>query len=54
MKNKGLPSLHHGHGDQMVKVKVTVPKKVSKKQKDLIKQLKEEKPSKSFFKKIFG
>ncbi|PIN76572.1 molecular chaperone DnaJ [Candidatus Woesearchaeota archaeon CG10_big_fil_rev_8_21_14_0_10_36_11] len=54
MKNKGLPSLHHSHGDQMVKVKVTVPQKVSKKQKELIKQLKEEKPSKSFFKKIFG
>ncbi len=55
MKGKGVPSVHgHNHGDQMVKVQITVPKKVTKKQKDLIKQLKEEKPIKSFLKKIFG
>ena len=54
MKGQGLPSLHHGKGDQMVKVHITVPKKFTKKQKDLIKQLKEEKPTKSFLKKIFG
>ncbi|MBR9683327.1 molecular chaperone DnaJ [Candidatus Woesearchaeota archaeon] len=55
MKGKGLPYLNHsGSGDQMVKVRIEVPKKVSKKQKELIKQLKENKPSKGFFKKFFG
>ncbi len=55
MRGKGLPSLRHsGNGDQMVKVKIEVPKKLTKKQTELIKQLKEEKPSKSFLKMIFG
>jgi len=55
MKNKGIPYLnHHDTGDQMVKVNIQVPKKLSKKQKELIRQLKEEKPSKSFFSKFFG
>ncbi len=54
MKGKGLPELRGSQGDQMVKVKIEVPKKVSKKQKDLLKQFKEEKPIKSFLKKIFG
>ncbi|MEK6938559.1 MAG: molecular chaperone DnaJ [Nanoarchaeota archaeon] len=55
MKDKGLPVLNQEvYGDEMVKVKIEVPKKLSKKQQDLIKQLDEEKPSKSFFKKIFG
>lgn len=55
MNNKGLRDVHNSHtGDQMVKVKIEVPKKLTKKQKDLIKQLKEEKPSKGFLKKIFG
>lgn len=55
MKNKGFPYLGHvGSGDQMVKVMVQVPKKLTKKQKGLIKQLKEEKPSNNFFKKFFS
>lgn len=55
MRDKGLPHVHGSyHGDQMVKVKIVVPKKLSKKQKELIKQMKEEKPSKSFFKKWLG
>jgi molecular chaperone DnaJ len=55
MNDKGIPSVHNHHsGDEMVKVKIEVPKKLSKKQKELIMQLKEEKPSKSFLKKIFG
>jgi len=55
MRDKGIPYLNHpGSGDQMVKVTIQVPTKLSKKQKELIKQLKEEKPYKSFFKKIFG
>ncbi|MBS3166300.1 molecular chaperone DnaJ [Candidatus Woesearchaeota archaeon] len=54
MKGKGLPSLRHEHGDEMVKVRIEVPKKLSKKQIDLVKQLKEEKPNKSFMERIFG
>ncbi len=55
MKHKGIPSIHgHDQGDQMVKVHIEVPKKLSKKQLDLIKQIDEEKPSKSFIEKIFG
>jgi hypothetical protein len=38
----------------MVKVQITVPDKLTKKQKDLIKQLKEDKPIKSFLKKVLG
>jgi len=55
MRGKGLPSVHQGEkGDQLVKVTIEVPKKLKKKQLDLIKQLNEEKPSSSFFKKFFG
>lgn len=55
MKNKGLPSVHDSsQGDQMVKIRIEVPKKLSKKQIELIKQLKEEKPSKNFLERIFG
>ena len=53
MRGKGLPSLRHDeHGDQLVKVRIQVPKKLSKKQIELLKQFKEEKPS--FFEKVFG
>ena len=55
MRDKGIPFLNHpGSGDQMVKVAIQIPTKLSKKQTELVKQLKEEKPSKSFLKKIFG
>lgn len=55
MRDKGFPFLNHpGSGDQMVRVSIQVPKKITKKQKELIHQLKEEKPAKSFFRKIFG
>ena len=55
MKNLGLPSVQDSHkGDQLVKVKIEVPQKLSKKNIDLIKQLKEDKPSQSFLKKFFG
>lgn len=56
MRGKGLPSLNsknHG-GDQMVKVHLEVPTKLTKKQKELLLQLQEEKPSKSFLDKVFG
>ncbi len=54
MKGKGMPSLRGKQGDQMVKVHVEIPTKLTKKQKDLIKQLSQKKPSKSFLEKIFG
>lgn len=55
MKDKGMPFLNHpGAGDQLVKVNIHVPAKLSNKQKELISQLNEEKPSKSFFKNLFG
>ncbi|MBT4651093.1 molecular chaperone DnaJ [Candidatus Woesearchaeota archaeon] len=55
MKNQGLPYLNHvGNGDQFVKVQIEVPKKITKKIKDTLKQLKESKPNKSFLKKIFS
>ncbi len=55
MQGKGMPSLRsHGHGDQLVKVKIEVPKKLSKKQIELIKELHEEKASKGFLKRMFG
>ncbi|NQV08872.1 molecular chaperone DnaJ [Candidatus Woesearchaeota archaeon] len=55
MKEKGLPHLHgYGSGDQMVRVIVQVPEKLSKKQKELLKEfgkdLKDK--NKSFFSKI--
>jgi|SRR3989344_7526706 len=55
LREKGLPSIHgSGPGDQMVKVRIEVPKKLTKKQKDLIIELHEEKLSKSFLKRVFG
>ena len=55
MKGKGMPHVRgSGSGDQMVKVKIEVPKKVNKAQKDLLKKMKEDKPIKSFLKKVFG
>lgn len=44
IKGKGLPSVHHPkrHGDQVVRFVVRVPKKLSKKQRELLKQLMDE------------
>ena len=55
MKGQGIPHLRgSGKGDQMVKVAIQVPKKLSKKQKELIEKLGEEKASKGFLKNFFG
>ena len=55
MRGKGLSSVKsETKGDQMVKVRITIPKKLTKKQVELVKQLQEEKPITSFIKKIFG
>lgn len=42
LKNLGMPRLNgHGKGDQIIKVKITIPKKLSKQEKLLYQQLKE-------------
>ena len=50
----GISSLRgYGTGDQNVKVIVEVPKKLTKKQKDLLKEFEKEGKKKGFFKKVF-
>ena len=42
MKGKGIKHLNYsGSGDQIVRINVAIPKKLSSKEKDLIKQLSE-------------
>ena len=54
MKGKGVPSLHgYGNGDQLVRVIVQTPKKLNKKQKDLLKEFEKTNKNKSFFEKFF-
>lgn len=48
MKGKGLPSLHGSKGDQYVKVSVEVPKKLTAKQKKLLKEFGKELGKKRF------
>jgi molecular chaperone DnaJ len=55
MRGKGLQN-HAGVGDQYVKVEIKIPERLSKKQKDLVRQmakLEKEKPT-SILKKFFG
>ena len=55
MRGKGLPDVHGAEqGDEMVKVRIQVPHKLTKKQIDLVKQLREEKPTKGFLERVFG
>ncbi len=61
LKNKGMPILNKNnvYGDELIKVRVEVPKKLTHKQKELLKKFAEISgdsinPQKSFFKKIFG
>mgnify|MGYP003985982313 FL=1 len=54
MKGKGMPHLRSTTiGDQMVKVHIEVPKKVSKKQKEALDKFKDN-PSKGFFADLFS
>ncbi len=58
LKNKGVPHLQgSGRGDHIVKVKISVPKKVSSKEKQLLRELAEssgqKKDDKGFWSKIF-
>ncbi len=54
LKGKGIPSLRgFGTGDQLVKVLVDIPSKVSKKQKELLEEFdKDLKKEKGFFEKV--
>jgi len=57
MRGKGIPYLHsYGTGDEMVRVVVQVPEKLTKRQKELLiefeKEMKKTRLSKSFFNKI--
>ena len=55
MKDKGLPRLRgSGSGDQMVKVKIEVPKKLSKKQRKALEDFGDTKPQKGFLERFFG
>lgn len=55
MKGKGLPHLRgHGSGDQMVKVTIEVPKRLSKKQKKALEDFGDTKPHKGFLERFFG
>jgi len=54
MKNKGIPFLHgHGHGDENIEVVVDVPKSLTKKQKELLRDFQEESKDKKGFFKFF-
>lgn len=54
MRGKGMPTLRGERGDQLVKVRIEVPKKLGKRQLELIKELKEEKASKGFLGRMWG
>ena len=56
MKGLGIPELHsHHHGDQHVEVYITVPEKLTKKQKQLLEDFeKESKKEKGFWKGMVG
>lgn len=55
IKNKGIPNLNgYGNGDLLVKVKIITPKKITKKQKQLLKEFENESNEKyKIGKKIF-
>ncbi|MBK9405107.1 MAG: molecular chaperone DnaJ [Ignavibacteria bacterium] len=67
MKDKGIKHLNeHGRGDQIVRVNIHIPKKITAKEKELLKELsksenfkprhshsKEKKSEKNFFKNVF-
>ncbi len=50
MKGKGIPSLHgYGTGSQLVKVNIKTPKKLTRKQKELLKEFDKEKKKRFIF-----
>ncbi|MBI2650364.1 molecular chaperone DnaJ [Candidatus Woesearchaeota archaeon] len=55
MKGLGIPDLHSHHvGDQHVEVFITVPEKLTKKQKELLEEFEKENKGKGLFKGVFG
>ena len=55
MKGLGIPDLHSHHiGDQNVEVFITVPEKLTKKQKQLLEEFEKESGKKGLFKGMFG
>ena len=55
LKGMGIPNLNnHYKGDQNVEVVISVPEKLTKKQKELIKELDKESENKGFLKGMFG
>ncbi|MGM0510724.1 MAG: DnaJ C-terminal domain-containing protein, partial [Thermoplasmatota archaeon] len=56
LKGKGLPDSRGNYGKQIIRVNVKVPKKLDKKQKELLKEFREieKERDKSFFDKIRG
>ncbi len=54
MKGLGIPFLHnHGKGDELVKVEVEVPTRLSAKQQGLLQEFEKESKKKGFFKTVF-
>jgi molecular chaperone DnaJ len=54
MKNLGITYLHgEGKGDELVKVEIEVPTKLSSKQKKILKDLEKESSKKGFLKRVF-
>lgn len=54
MEGKGIPYLHdHDQGDENVEVVIEVPERLSKKQKELLKEFEQASKKKGFFGKIF-
>ena len=54
MRGKGIPHLHgYGAGDENIEVVVKVPDRLSKKQKELLKEFEKESEKKGFFDKVF-
>ncbi|MFH1316637.1 MAG: molecular chaperone DnaJ [Candidatus Woesearchaeota archaeon] len=54
MRGKGMPDINgSGNGSQNIKVIVSVPEKLNKKQKDLLKQFDKESENNGFWKKVF-
>ncbi len=55
MRGQGIPALHSHHfGDENIEVYLTVPEKLTKKQKQLIEEFEKESGKKGIFKGMFG
>ena len=55
MKGLGIPDLHSHHvGDENVEVYITVPEKLTKKQKQILEEFEKENKGKGFLKGVFG